>query len=162
MKISLQKIENIKLRNFGKRIGFTCSCFDILHSGHCLMLEDAKKQCDVLIVGLQTDPTIDRKTKNKPIQSFEERKTMINSIKYVDDIIEYDTEKNLLKILNNLKPDVRILGTDWKNKNYTGNDLDIEIYWHERTHNYSTSGLRKRIYNAECNKFKNLIRITYI
>lgn len=162
MKISLQKIENIKLRNYGKRIGFTCSCFDILHSGHCLMLEDAKKQCDVLIVGLQTDPTIDRKTKNKPIQSFEERKTMINSIKYVDDIIEYDTEKNLLKILNNLKPDVRILGTDWKNKNYTGNDLDIEIYWHERTHNYSTSGLRKRIYNAECNKFKNLIRITYI
>ena len=72
MKLNLQKIENIKLRHTGKKIGFTCSCFDILHTGHCLMLKDAKKQCDILIVGLQTDPTIDRKTKNKPIQSFDE------------------------------------------------------------------------------------------
>ena len=81
-------ISELKKKYSGKKIGFTCSCFDLLHCGHCIMLEDCKTQCDVLIVGLQTDPTLDRKDKNKPIQEYEEREIMINSIKYVDEIIK--------------------------------------------------------------------------
>ena len=137
-----------------KKIGFTCSCFDLLHCGHCIMLEDCKNQCDVLIIGLQTDPTLDRKNKNKPVQSFEERKIMIQSIKYVDDIIEYSTEAELLQILEILKPDVRIIGSDWRGKNYTGYLLPITIHWHERNHNWSTSGLGKRVYESEREKHK--------
>tara|TARA_B100000676_G_scaffold159133_1_gene156812 strand:- start:157 stop:537 length:381 start_codon:yes stop_codon:yes gene_type:complete len=118
------------------------------------MLEDCKNQCDVLIIGLQTDPTLDRKNKNKPVQSYEERKIMIQSIKYVDDIIEYSTEAELLQILEILKPDVRIIGSDWRGKNYTGYLLPITIHWHERNHNWSTSGLRKRVYESEREKHK--------
>ena len=133
-----------------KRKGFTCSCFDLLHAGHCLMLKDAKEQCDKLIVGLQTDPTIDRPdTKNKPIQSFEERKIQLESIKYVDEVIIYETEKDLYNLLKELKPDVRIIGADYKGKSFTGDDLDIPIYYNDRFHNWSTSGLRKAIYEAE-------------
>lgn len=148
----LSIIKNIQDKYKNKKIGFTCSCFDLLHCGHCLMLEDAKSQCDVLIIGLQTDPTIDRKEKNKPVQSFEERKIMIKSIKYVDDIIEYSTEKELHQILTLLNPDVRIIGSDWKNKKYTGCELPITMYWHMRTHTWSTSNLRKRVYESEKNK----------
>ena len=153
--IDYVKVNNLKNKYRGKKIGFTCSCFDILHCGHALMLKDSKEQCDILIVGLQTDPTIDRKEKNKPIQSYEERKIMISSIKYVDDIIEYSTEDQLFDILAYLNPDVRILGTDWKGKEYTGYKLSINIHWHNRTHNWSTSNLRKRIYEAEANKLLN-------
>jgi glycerol-3-phosphate cytidylyltransferase len=134
-------------------IGFTCSCFDLLHPGHVLMLADAKSKCDILVIGLQTDPTIDRPNeKNKPVQEFAERKIMINGIKYVDHVIEYSTEAELLEILKLLKPDVRIIGTDWKGKEFTGHELPIKIHWHERTHNYSTSNLRKRIFEAELEK----------
>ena len=149
MPLNTGKIVELKNKYSKQKIGFTCSCFDILHSGHCIMLEDAKSQCDVLIIGLQTDPTIDRKNKNKPIQTYEERTIMINSIKYVDEVIEYSTEKELYELLQLLNPQVRIIGSDWKGKEYTGFDLDIEMYWHERNHNWSTSGLRKRIYEAE-------------
>lgn len=134
-------------------IGFTCSCFDLLHAGHILMLEDAKNQCEKLIVGLQEDPTIDRPDiKNKPIQSLKERKKMLESIKYIDEIILYKTEKDLYKLLQMLKPDIRILGSDYKNKSFTGDDLDIKIYYHDRNHSYSSTNLRKRILSAERKK----------
>lgn len=151
--IVIFQIKNILEKYKDKKIGFTCSCFDILHPGHVLMLADAKSKCDILVVGLQTDPTIDRPLeKNKPIQDFIERKIMINSIKYIDYVIDYSTESELLDILKLLNPHIRIIGTDWKGKKYTGYDLPIEMYWHERTHNYSTTNLRKRIYIAESEK----------
>ena len=129
-----------------KIIGFTCSSFDLLHAGHILMLEDSKKQCDYLIVGLQSDPTIDRKeSKNKPIQSLEERKIQLQAVKYIDKIIVYDSEKKLYELLNEIKPDIRILGTDYIKKSFTGDDLNIKIHYHERNHSFSTSNLRKRI-----------------
>ena len=135
-------------KNKIKTIGFTCSCFDLLHAGHILMLKDAKKQCDHLIVGLQTDPTIDRpKIKNKPIQSFSERKIQLEAVKYIDEIITYDTEEELYLLLKKINPDVRILGTDYKNKKFTGDDLNIKIYYHKRNHNYSTTNLRNLIKN---------------
>lgn len=134
------------------KIGFTCSTFDLLHPGHVIMLNDCKKQCDILIVGVQSNPTLDRPdTKNSPIQTFEERQMMVESCRYVDYTIKYSTENDLYNILMELKPDVRILGSDWKDKEYTGYDIpDIEIHWHDRsTHNYSTTNLRKRIYQME-------------
>ena len=126
-------------------IGFTCSCFDLLHAGHILMLKDAKRHCDRLIVGLQTDPTIDRPEKNKPIQSFEERKIQLQAVKYINEIFEYTTEEELYKKLLDIKPDVRILGSDYKDKFFTGDDLDIEIYYHKRKLNYSTTNFREKI-----------------
>ena len=133
------------------KIGFTCSCFDLLHAGHILMLEDSKKQCDYLIVGLQTDPTIDRpEEKNKPIQSLEERKIQLEAIKYVDEVITYETENDLYELLYKLMPDVRILGTDYEHKHFTGIDIDgIDIYFHKRNHDYSTSSLREKITNTK-------------
>ena len=129
------------------KIGFTCSCFDLLHAGHILMLKDAKEQCDYLIVGLQTDPTIDRPEKNKPIQSYEERYIQLEAVKYVDEIIKYETEKDLYELLYDMMPDVRILGTDYEGKYFTGVEFDIPIYYHKRNHSYSTSSLREKIKN---------------
>lgn len=148
-------------RSEGKKIGFTCSCFDLLHAGHYLMLKDAREQCDFLIVGLQTDPTIDNhyrietngKNKNDPIQTWEERLIQIEGCKYVDAVVKYSSECELYGILKKIIPDVRILGSDWNGKKYTGHDLDIPIHWHIRNHDYSTSNLRKRIFEIE-NKLK--------
>ena len=131
------------------KIGFTCSCFDLLHAGHILMLKDAKAQCDKLIVGLQTDPTLDRPEKNKPIQSFEERKIQLEAVKYVDEVIIYETENDLYELLYKLMPNVRILGTDYEYKYFTGIDLHIPIYFHKRDHDYSTSSLREKITNTK-------------
>ncbi len=144
------------------KIGFTCSCFDLLHAGHIIMLEDAKRQCDVLVIGLQTDPTIDEEyrlntkgeIKNKPVQPFEERLIQIKACRYVDHVIEYSTEKDLLKLLTELNIDVRILGSDWKRKKYTGHELTTKIYWHKRKHGYSTSALRRKVYQQELLKQK--------
>ena len=134
-------------------IGFTCSSFDMLHAGHCIMLKDAKSRCDKLIVGLQTDPTIDRPdTKNKPIQTLEERKIQLEAIRYVDDIYVYDTEDSLIDLIKLVKPDIRILGSDYEGKPFTGDFLNIPIYFHERKHDYSTTNLRKMIYNRESTK----------
>ena len=131
-----------------KIIGFTCSSFDLLHAGHILMLKDAKEQCDHLIVGLQTDPTIDRpKTKNKPIQSILERKLQLEAVKYINEIILYDNEDDLYNLLLKVKPDIRILGSDYKNKKFTGDNLNIKIYYHDRNHGYSSSELRRKISN---------------
>ena len=127
------------------KIGFTCSCFDLLHGGHILMLEDAKKQCDKLVVGLQTDPTLDRPEKNKPIQSFKERFIQLSAVKYIDTIIRYETEKELYGIIYDLMPDIRILGSDYIGKDFTGKDLNIPIYYHQRKHKYSSTNLRNKL-----------------
>ena len=132
--------------------GFTCSCFDLLHAGHILMLKDAREQCDYLIVGLQTDPTIDRPEKNKPVQSFQERKIQLEAVRYIDEIVVYETERDLYELLKKINPDVRILGTDYKNKKFTGDDLGISIYYHKRDHNYSSTNLRKEIVVKETKK----------
>jgi glycerol-3-phosphate cytidylyltransferase len=145
----------------GGKIGFTCSCFDLLHAGHYLMLKDAREQCDFLVVGLQTDPTIDKhyrietngKNKNEPVQTWEERLIQIEGCKYVNAVVKYANEDELYEILKKINPDVRILGSDWNGKNYTGHDLNTPIHWHIRNHDYSTSNLRKRIFEIE-NKLK--------
>ena len=131
------------------KIGFTCGAFDLMHAGHMVMLEDARSICDKLIVAIQSDPSIDRPFKNRPVQSFDERIIMVDGCKYVDEIILYHTEDDLLKILKELSPDVRILGSDYRNKTFTGQELPIRIYYHERSHNWSSSGLRERVYYAE-------------
>jgi glycerol-3-phosphate cytidylyltransferase len=132
------------------KVGFTCSTFDLFHAGHLLMLEEAKKQCDWLIVGLQTDPTIDRPTeKNKPVQSVFERFVQVESCKYVDKVIPYATEKELKDILLSYPIHVRILGEEYVNKPFTGSDLDMEFYFNKRRHSFSTSELRQRVIEAK-------------
>jgi len=127
--------------------GFTCGAFDLLHAGHILMLKEIRAQCDFLIVGLQSDPTIDRPEKNKPIETIEERMTRLEGCKYIDEIILYDTEKDLYNLLKKLKLDVRFVGDDWKEKHFTGDNLPIKVVFNTRNHNYSSSNLRKRILN---------------
>lgn len=128
------------------RIGFTCSTFDLFHAGHVMMLEEAKKQCDHLIVGLQTDPTIDRPdTKNKPIQSLFERWVQLKACKFVDQIIPYSTEKELRDILLSFPIDVRILGEEYREKKFTGWDIPMEYYFNQRRHSFSTTELRQRV-----------------
>lgn len=127
------------------RIGFTCGAFDLLHAGHVAMLEEAKTQCDFLIVGLETDPTHDRPEKHKPVQSIFERYLQLKACKYVDDIIPYDSEADLLNLLRIINIDVRILGKEYKNRQFTGWDLPMEVYFNKREHAYSSTELRKRI-----------------
>lgn len=136
----------------GKRVGFTAGAFDLCHAGHMLMFEEAKTQCDYLIVGLHSDPTIDRPgKKNKPIMSLKERMIILEGIKYIDEIVTYNTEADLLKLLteNPLNIDVRILGAEYKDKPYTGRDLPMPVYYNTRDHGYSTTELRQRVYKAE-------------
>ena len=132
-----------------KTVGFTCGAFDLLHAGHAMMLKEASEQCDYLIVGVQSDPSIDRVGKNKPIQGYEERVTMVKAIRYVDEIRTYSTESDLVDLLMDIQPDVRILGADWKGKEFTGHELDIRCYFNSRDHGMSTSELRNRVYLAE-------------
>ena len=131
------------------RIGFTCSTFDLLHSGHIQMLRDAKEQCDYLICGLQIDPSLDRPEKNSPVQTIVERHTQLSAIKYVDEIIPYQTETDLEDILNMLHIDVRILGEEYKNGKFTGRAIcakrGIELFFNKREHRFSSSDLRKRV-----------------
>ncbi len=135
-------------------IGFTCGSFDLLHAGHALMLKEAREYCDYLIVAVQSDPTLDRESKNKPVQSYEERITMVKSIKYVDEVVCYNTEQDLYELLKRLKPNIRIIGADWQGKQYTGDDLGIPVVFNSRNHNFSTSELRKRVYEAELERMK--------
>ena len=131
------------------RTGFTCSTFDLFHAGHILMLEEAKKQCDFLIVGLQTDPTIDRPdTKNKPVQGVFERWAQLKACKFIDQIIPYSTEKELRDILLSFPIDVRILGEEYQGKDFTGHDIPMEFYFNKRRHSFSTSELRQRVIDA--------------
>lgn len=134
------------------KIGITFSAFDLFHSGHVAMLKEARNQCDYLIVGLQTDPTIDRPEKNLPIQSVFERYVQLEGCKYIDEIIPYATEQDLIDILLTYKIDVRFIGEEYRKVDFTGKqicvDKDIEIYYNKRQHSFSTSGLRKRIEQA--------------
>ena len=132
------------------KVGITFSTFDLLHAGHIAMLREAKSQCDYLIVGLQSDPTIDRPdTKNKPIQTMFERYLQIKSVEYVDEVIPYQTEKDVIDVLQTLPIDVRILGKEYKEKDFTGKDVcnqrGIELYFNTRDHRFSTTDLRKRV-----------------
>lgn len=131
------------------KIGFTCSTFDLLHAGHIQMLRDAKEQCDYLICGLQIDPSLDRPEKNSPVQTIVERHTQLSAIKYVDEIIPYQTETDLEDILNMLHIDVRILGEEYKNGKFTGRAIcakrGIELFFNKREHRFSSSDLRDRV-----------------
>lgn len=138
-----------------KKIGFTCGAMDLLHAGHILMLKEVRAQCDHLIVGLQTDPSLAvdshyrGKIKNSPIQSLEERRIQLEACRYVDEIRIYDTEADLYELLQNLPIEVRFIGADWEGKQYTGYDLDIPVIFNSREHGYSSSELRARICQAE-------------
>jgi len=134
------------------KIGFTCGAFDLLHTGHALMLKEARVQCDHLIVAVQSDPSLDRPEKNSPIQSYEERTIMVKAIRWVDEVRFYDTESDLYALLEEIKPDVRIVGIDWQGKQFTGCELPIKIYFNSRDHGWSTSDLRDRVYRAESDK----------
>jgi glycerol-3-phosphate cytidylyltransferase len=134
------------------KIGITFSTFDLLHAGHIAMLREAKSKCDHLIVGLQSDPTIDRPdTKNKPIQTMFERYLQLKAVEYVDEVVPYQTEKDVIDILQTLPIDVRILGKEYKEKDFTGKDVcnqrSIELYFNTRDHRFSTTDLRKRVCN---------------
>jgi glycerol-3-phosphate cytidylyltransferase len=143
------------------KIGFTCSTMDLFHAGHVAMLEEAKRHCDWLIVGIQSDPTLDRKTKNKPVQSIVERQIQVRGCRFVDEVWVYDTEKDLEDILNILPIDVRILGQEYQGKQFTGleicQDRSIEIVFNERRHGFSSSGLRARVYSLESDKWNDAI-----
>ena len=141
----------------GKPVGFTCSTFDLLHAGHILMLAECKQICDYLIVGVQSDPTIDRPgVKNKPVQSIVERYVQLSAVKFVDEIIVYNTEKDLEDMLMFLPISVRIIGEEYKDKDFTGKqiceDRGIKIWYNSRSHRFSSSELRQRTYQSEMNK----------
>lgn len=130
--------------------GFTCGAMDLLHAGHVLMLKECRAQCDFLIVGLQTDPSIDRPDKNKPVETLQERMIRLEGCKYVDEVVVYDTEEDLYHLLLKLKPDVRFMGADWKNKkNYSRDKLpSMKVIYNSRDHGYSSNELRKRIMSS--------------
>jgi len=138
------------------KVGITFSAFDLFHAGHVKMLEEAKRQCDYLIVGLQTDPTIDRPEKNQPTQTVVERYIQLKACKYVDEIVPYATEQDLEDILRSFKIDVRIIGEEYRDKNFTGRayceEKGIELYFNKRDHRFSSSGLRKVVAEKEINK----------
>lgn len=138
--------------------GITCSSFDLLHTGHILMLEECKNYCNYLICALQVDPSVDRYDKNKPIQSLVERYIQLSAVKYVDKIIPYVTEKDLEELFESLDLDVRIIGEDYKNIDFTAKEIcnkrNIKIIYNKRDHKFSTTGLRNKIYNEE--KLKQL------
>lgn len=142
-----------------KRVGFTASAFDLLHAGHVAMLKEAKAHCDHLIVGLQNDPTLDRSTKNKPIQSIVERQLQLEGCKYVDEIWVYNTEKDLEDLLLTLPITVRILGVEYEGKEFTGREIchkrNIELFFNGRDHSFSSSELRQRVHSAEDAKLKS-------
>jgi len=135
------------------KIGFTCSTFDLLHARHITMLEEAKHHCDFLIVGLQSDPTIDRPgEKNKPVQSLIERQIQLSAVKYIDEIIVYNTEQDLEDMLLTLPINIRILGEEYRDKPFTGKEIcekrGIEVFFNGRDHSFSSTSLRKRVIAA--------------
>ena len=129
------------------RKGFTCGAFDLCHSGHIVMLKEAKQNCDYLIVGLQTDPSIDRPDKNKPIQSMYERYTQLKAVKYIDEIIPYDTERSLLDLLEATEIHLRFVGEEYIDQDFTGKGLH-EIFYTNRKHSFSRTTLKERIQRA--------------
>lgn len=132
-----------------KTIGFTCGSFDLFHVGHVSMLREAKTICDYLIVGIQSNPTLDRPEKNKPVQSIIERQIQVAACKYVDETIVYETEDDLQFLLKTLPINIRIVGEEYQNKEYTGKNLGLKTYFNKRNHSFSSSELRTRVYNDE-------------
>ena len=148
-----------ELKDAGMKIGITFSTFDMLHAGHIAMLSEAKNHCDYLIAGLQTDPTIDRPdSKNPPVQSIVERQIQLSATRFVDEIVVYQTEKDLEDILLTLPIDVRILGVEYEDKDFTGRKIcierGIELVFNKRDHSFSSSSLRKRVAEAQQNTIK--------
>ena len=146
-----------QLKQDGKKIGITFSTFDMLHAGHIAMLSEAKNHCDYLICGLQTDPTIDRpETKNRPIQSIVERQIQLAACRYVDEVVVYQTEQDLVDLLLILPVDVRVLGVEYQHQNFSGYEecgmRGIELVFNGRDHSFSSSSLRKRVAHAETEK----------
>ena len=146
-----------QLKAEGKKIGITFSTFDMLHAGHIAMLSEAKNHCDYLIAGLQTDPTIDRPdTKNKPVQSIVERQIQLAACRYVDEVVVYQTEQDLVDLLLILPLDVRVLGVEYEGQYFTGKPecerREIELVFNGRDHSFSSSSLRKRVVAAESMK----------
>ena len=146
-----------ELKNSNLKIGIVASAFDLLHAGHIAMLAEASNHCDYLIATLQTNPTIDRpSTKNKPIQSIVERQIQLAAVRYVDEIVVYETEKDLEDIFLTLPLDVRILGVEYQDVHFTAKDIcnqrGIKIVFNRRDHSFSSSSLRKRIADAENQK----------
>ena len=134
------------------KIGFTCGAFDLCHAGHMLMFEEVKNQCDHLIVGLQNDPSVDRPEKNKPVQSIVERQIQLHAIKYIDDVIVYNNEADLLDLLKTLPINVRFIGKDHQDKDFTGKHLNLHpIVFNSRMHSFSTSDLRSRVIDSATN-----------
>ena len=133
--------------------GITFGAFDLFHAGYVMMLEEAKTVCDYLIVCIQSDPSLDRKEKNKPVQSIVEREIQVSGCRYTDEVIIYDTEADLLDILDAVDWDVRILGEEYKDKDFTGREQTLEK-WHfnKRPHNFSSSELRKRVAKEQFKK----------
>jgi glycerol-3-phosphate cytidylyltransferase len=143
---------------YKKKIGVLAGCFDIIHPGYIYMFEEAKYNCDKLIVLLQTDPTIDRPEKNKPILSLNERIKILESIKYIDEIVIYGTEKELYELLKKIKPDVRFLGDDYIGKEINGGDLNIKIIYINRKHGWSSTKFKQLIFEQLYNKNKNYMK----
>lgn len=134
-----------KLKKEGKIIGFTASTFDLLHAGHNAMLAESRAHCDYLIVGLMTDPSIDRTEKNKPVQTIFERWVQVSQVKSVDFVIPYESESDLIDLLLTIKPDIRFIGEEYKEQDFTGKNIDdIKIFYNNRKHSFSSSSLRKR------------------
>lgn len=158
-KMIFNKIKELKAQ--GLKIGITFSTFDLLHAGHIAMLSEAKNHCDYLIAGLQTDPTIDRPdTKNKPVQSIVERQIQLNACRFVDEVVVYQTEQDLVDLPLILPVDVRILGVEYEHKDFTGKGecfaRGIELVFNGRDHSFSSSSLRKRVAEAQIiNKLNN-------
>ena len=145
------------------KVGITFSTFDLLHAGHIGMLREAKSNCDYLIVGLQSDPTIDRPdTKNKPVQTMVERYAQLNALKLVDEIVPYQTEQDVIDILELFQLDVRFLGEEYKLQDFTGKDVcqerGIALHFNKRDHRFSSSDLRKRVCERENQKNENCNR----
>jgi glycerol-3-phosphate cytidylyltransferase len=134
------------------KVGITCSSFDLFHAGHIIMLEEAKQKCDYLIAALQTDPTIDRPQKNKPVQTVFERFVQLKACRFVDEIVVYATERELKDILLSYPIDVRILGEEYQGKEFTGHDIPMELYFNRRRHSFSSSALRERVVASENKK----------
>jgi glycerol-3-phosphate cytidylyltransferase len=146
-----------RLKDEGKKIGITFSTYDLLHAGHIAMLAEAKNHCDYLIAGLQTDPTLDRPdTKNRPVQSIVERQIQLAACRYVDEVVVYSTEQDLVDLLLILPLDVRVLGIEYQDRPFSGKQecekRNIEIIFNQRDHSFSSSSLRKRVVQAETDK----------
>ena len=141
------------------KVGITFSTFDLFHAGHVKMLEEAKSKCEYLIVGLQLDPSIERTEKNKPTQSIIERYVQLRACKYIDEVIPYVTESDLIDVLSSFKIDIRIIGEEYADKTFTGKEYcqkkGIEIYFNKREHRFSSSALRKQVSESENLKTKN-------